>query len=105
MKCEGVYIRYEGFDNIYDLDHETAGKLFALATDIARALKEALGCDGMNLVQNNGEIAGQTVFHFHLHLIPRYAGDDVKVGWVPHKSDPDELKSICEAVSARLSSD
>ena len=53
----------EHFDNIYDLDGETAGRLFSLATCIARALRDALGCDGLNIVQNNGLIAGQTVFH------------------------------------------
>ena len=67
-----LIIPKEHFDNIYDLDAETAGKLFSLATCIARAMRDALGCEGLNLVQNNGEIAGQTVFHFHLHLIPRY---------------------------------
>ena len=78
-----LIIPKEHFDNIYDLDGETAGKLFSLATCIARAMRDALGCDGMNIVQNNGEVAGQTVFHFHMHLIPRYADDGVKLGWVP----------------------
>ena len=54
-----LIIPKEHFDNIYDLDGETAGKLFALATCIARAMRDALKCDGLNLVQNNGEIAGQ----------------------------------------------
>lgn len=44
-------------------------------------LTEVLGCDGYNVVQNNGETAGQTVFHFHMHLIPRYKGDQVGLGW------------------------
>ena len=44
-------------------------------------MKERLHCDGVNLVQNNEEAAGQTVFHFHMHLIPRYKEDDVKIGW------------------------
>jgi len=97
-----LIIPKEHFDNIYDLDGETAGKLFSLATCIARALRDALGCDGLNIVQNNGEIAGQTVFHFHLHLIPRYKGDEVKVGWVPHKSDPEELDQIRKAIKAAI---
>lgn len=76
-----LIIPKEHFDNIYDLDGETAGKLFALATCIARAMKDALKCDGLNLVQNNGEVAGQTVNHFHLHLIPRYEGDGLNLNW------------------------
>ena len=71
----------EHFKDIYDIDAETAGKLFQLAAVVARALKEVLHCDGLNIIQNNGEIAGQTVFHFHMHLIPRYEGDDVTVKW------------------------
>ena len=54
-----LIIPKEHFDNIYDLDAETAGKLFSLATCIARAVRDALGCDGLNIVQNNGEIAGR----------------------------------------------
>ena len=46
-------------------------------------MTETFKCDGFNIVQNNGEIAGQTVFHFHMHLIPRYQGDQVRLGWTP----------------------
>jgi histidine triad (HIT) family protein len=44
-------------------------------------MTEILGCDGYNVLQNNGEVAGQTVFHYHMHLIPRYKEDDVTIGW------------------------
>ncbi len=57
------------YNDIFDMDAETGGKLFSLATVVARSLKKELNCEGMNIVQNNGLIAGQTVFHFHLHLI------------------------------------
>lgn len=69
--------------NIYELPDELAGKAMILAKRMAGRMTEALECDGFNLVQNNGEIAGQTVFHFHVHLIPRYQGDGVKLGWTP----------------------
>ena len=59
-KGHTLIIPKEHFDNIFSLDSETAGKLFSLTTVVARALKEETGCDGMNLLQNNGEIAGQT---------------------------------------------
>lgn len=97
-----LIIPKEHFDNIYDLDAEIAGKLFSLATCIARAMKDALKCDGMNIVQNNGEIAGQTVGHFHLHLIPRYEGDDVAIGWEPHESNETELEEIRKAIRAAI---
>ena len=57
--------------NIFEMDDSTAEKVFVLASRIAKAMKTALNCDGLNIVQNNGEVAGQTVFHFHLHIIPR----------------------------------
>ena len=78
-------------DNIYELPDETAGKVMILAKHMASKLTEALGCDGFNIVQNNGEIAGQTVFHFHMHLIPRYKGDKVGLTWTPGKLT-DEMK-------------
>ena len=68
-------------ENIYDLPDGTAEKVFKLARDQAARIKETLGADGFNIVQNNGEIAGQTVFHFHMHLIPRYKDDGQLLGW------------------------
>ncbi|MCI9546422.1 MAG: HIT family protein [Lachnospiraceae bacterium] len=78
-------------DNLYALPEEAASKVLVLAKNMALKMKKTLNCDGLNLVQNNGEIAGQTVFHFHMHLIPRYEGDNVKVGWKPGKLT-DEVK-------------
>ena len=75
------------------------GKAAALAKKMGARMKEKLGCDGLNLVQNNGEAAGQTVFHFHLHLIPRYQNDGVGVSWKPG-SLTDEAK---EELTALLS--
>ena len=63
------------------LDEEYAEKAIRLAKRIGTRMKEKLGCDGLNLVQNNGEAAGQTVFHFHMHLIPRYENDGAGIGW------------------------
>ena len=76
-----LIIPKEHFKDIYEIDAITAGKLFQLATVVARALKEVLHCDGLNVLQNNGLIAGQTVYHFHMHLIPRYKDDQVGLGW------------------------
>ena len=56
----------------------------------------------MNIVQNNGIIAGQTVFHFHLHLIPRYTGDTVNVGWVPGEANLDELAELAKKVRKNI---
>ena len=69
--------------NLYELPDELASKAMIVAKKVGAKLVEGLGCDGLNIVQNNGEAAGQTVFHFHMHLIPRYKGDEVsvKVSW------------------------
>ena len=64
------------FANIYEIPDETAAKAMILGKKMATAMTKALHSDGFNLVQNNGEAAGQTVFHFHMHLIPRYKDAD-----------------------------
>ena len=80
--------------NIYELPDETAGKAMILAKHMATRLTEELKCDGFNIVQNNGEIAGQTVFHFHMHLIPRYQGDNVGITWKPGKLTDKDREEI-----------
>lgn len=71
------------FANIYEMPDELAGKAMILAKKMASRMTEALKCDGFNVVQNNGEAAGQTVFHFHMHLIPRYKNDNAGITWTP----------------------
>ena len=90
------------FDDIYSMDDATAAHVFQVAVKVAKAMKETLGCEGLNIVQNNGEIAGQTVFHFHMHIIPRIKGDTVNVGWVPGTADNDTIASIVEKVTPYL---
>ncbi|MCR5753231.1 MAG: HIT family protein [Acetatifactor sp.] len=85
-------------DDLFGLDDDTAAKTMILAKKMAGTLKEKLGCAGINLVQNNGEIAGQTVMHFHLHLIPRYEDDGQKIQWVPGKPSQDELEKIQQQI-------
>ena len=80
--------------NLFDLPDETAARAIVLAKRIGSVLKEKLHADGVNLVQNNGEAAGQTVFHFHMHVIPRYQGDSVKVTWKPGELTEDEREEI-----------
>lgn len=83
--------------NLFELPDDKAAKVMVLAKKIAARLKEGLHADGINLVQNNGTAAGQTVFHFHLHLIPRYEGDTVKLTWTPGtlaEDDKNELLAL-----------
>ena len=69
------------FDDVFSMDEATAAHVFTVAARVAKAMHDELGCDGMNILQNNGEIAGQTVFHFHMHIIPRYKNDEVVIKW------------------------
>ncbi|MBR6327239.1 MAG: HIT family protein [Lachnospiraceae bacterium] len=84
--------------NLMELDEDTAAAAMKLAKKLAPVLIEKLGADGLNLVQNNGEVAGQTVMHFHLHLIPRYANDGQKIGWVPGSPSQEELQAIRDQI-------
>lgn len=84
----------EHFADLFELDDELAKKAIILAKKLADHMKQALGCVGFNLVQNNGEAAGQTVFHFHLHLIPRYEKDGAGITWNPGTASSGELKEL-----------
>ena len=82
-KGHALIIPKEHADNLFELPEDTAGEAMILAKKMASRMKEKLQCDGINLVQNNGAVAGQTVSHFHLHVIPRYEEDGQKIGWKP----------------------
>lgn len=89
-------------DNVMDLDEATAAKVLPLAAKIGRAMMEGLGCTGFNLVQNNGASAGQTVVHFHLHVIPRYDNGADIASWTPGEPSQEELQNVCDAIRAVL---
>lgn len=80
--------------NLYELPDETAAKVMVLAKKLATKMTEKLGCDGFNIVQNNGEVAGQTVMHYHLHLIPRYRDDGQNILWKPNEVTQEELEQV-----------
>lgn len=82
------------YANLFELPDETAGEVMILAKKLATLMKDKLNADGFNLVQNNGTCAGQTVFHFHFHLIPRYENDGQKILWNPTKPSAEELEQI-----------
>lgn len=93
-KGHALILPKEHYANLYELPDETAAKVMQLAKKMAVQMREKLQCDGFNLVQNNGEIAGQTVFHFHMHLIPRYENDGQKIGWIPSEPTAEELEEV-----------
>ena len=93
-KGHALILPKEHYANLYELPDEAASKVLIVAKNVVAKMTKALGCDGYNLVQNNGEAAGQTVFHFHMHLIPRYKEDQVGLGWKMGELTDDERKII-----------
>ena len=90
------------YQDVCALDEAVAAKALPLAAKIGAAMKEALGCSGFNVVQNNGKSAGQTVFHFHIHVIPRYDGGPEMVSWKPGEAAAEELAETAEIIKIKL---
>lgn len=90
------------YANLMELDEETAAGVLPLAGKISRAMMKSLKCDGLNLVQNNGEEAGQTVMHFHLHMIPRYKGGAEVIGWKPGNPTSEEMEETAAKIRSEL---
>ena len=84
------------YANIYEIPADLLAKAAVLAKEQAEHMTKVLGADGFNIVQNNGETAGQTVLHFHIHLIPRFKDDGQKIGWNPGSPDEQDQKKLCE---------
>lgn len=87
---------------LLELSPELAGAVARTTQIVARALVAALRPDGFNIVQNNGGAAGQTVFHYHVHIIPRWEGDGALAHWRPGKAAPDELRALAALVAAQV---
>ena len=90
------------YADLYEIPEELAAKAMILAKKIASAGKKALHCDGYNIVQNNGEAAGQTVFHFHIHVIPRYNGDGAGISWTPGTLTEEDKEEITACMTEAL---
>jgi len=84
-----LVVPHEHVATVYDLTEEPAAAIFQATVKIARSVREVSKCDGMNLVQSNGKAGLQDVFHFHLHIVPRFFGDNIVLDWdntpVPHE--------------------
>ena len=86
------------FANLYEMPEEQVKEAFGLAKRVATRMKKSLACDGLNILQNNEVAAGQTVFHFHIHLIPRYEDDNVQIKWSAGSLTQEDQATICDAV-------
>ena len=89
-------------DSIYALDDTSASAVFRACARVARAIRAAFAPPGLSVYQANGKPAGQTVFHFHIHLVPRHEGDGMALSW-PVKNPPrDKLEEYAAKIRSRL---
>ena len=95
----------EEYPDIYTIPPEVLAHVTRTVQRVALAMRAALHPDGLNIIQNNGAAAGQSVFHYHVHLIPRWEGDGVVRHWMPRRSDPAELRSLAEQIRRALSTE
>lgn len=97
-----LVISKDEYPDLYALPPETLAAVARTVQRVARGLRAALDPDGINIIQNNGAAAGQTVFHFHVHLIPRWEGDNALRPWQPHDADQAELRALAEQIEAAI---
>lgn len=98
----GLIIPKSHADNLFELSDDDSSKALLVAKKVSPAIKQVLGCDGINILQNNGEAAGQTVNHFHIHIIPRYKNDTVKLGWTQNSLNKEWAEKFVNDVKAAI---
>jgi histidine triad (HIT) family protein len=89
-------------ENIYELDDMQAAAVFRSAARVARAVRSAFDPPGLSVYQANGKPAGQTVFHFHLHVLPRHDGDGMQLVWPVKNPSREQLEAYCAKIRAKL---
>ena len=97
-----LIIPRDHIENLYDLSETDTARIFQVTVKVARAIRKVSGCEGLNLVQSNGCAGQQDVFHFHLHLIPRWQGDDILLSWKPVRAERDELNRMAGEIRSKL---
>ena len=102
-KGHSIILPKDHFKNVFELSDEYAKEVMLVAKKVASAMKEVLNCDGLNILQNNEEVAGQTVFHFHMHLIPRYKDDGLKPSWITGELDKNVASQLAAAIKEKIS--
>ena len=93
-----LIIPKQHYRNIFDMPANVGSKIMEVAIPLAAAIREALKPDGLNLFQSNEPAAFQTVFHFHLHLIPRWEGDPLRLPWRPSEGNIEKINDIASKI-------
>jgi len=87
---------------VYDLSDEQAGAILIATIRIARGVRDVSKCEGLNLVQSYGKVGQQDVFHFHLHIVPRFVGDSIVLDWDNTPAPPETLNQLAREIRERL---
>jgi histidine triad (HIT) family protein len=99
-----LIIPHAHVETVYDLSELQAARIFQATVKIARAVRAVSRCQGLNLVQSNGRVAGQDVFHFHQHIIPRFEGDAIILKWQAAQKDGNELSQMADEIRSKIES-
>jgi histidine triad (HIT) family protein len=97
-----LVIPKQHYRNIFDIDAEIASKIMQVGTQLASAIQTALNPDGLNLLQSSESAAFQTVFHFHLHLIPRWEDDSLVLPWRPQQGDMNQIVEAADKIRQHM---
>jgi histidine triad (HIT) family protein len=84
--------------NLFEIEDDELAHVAQAAKRVAAMMRDTLGCDGINLLQSNGSAAWQTIFHLHVHVIPRYDGDPLELPIRPEPAEPDELAAVAKEI-------
>ena len=97
-----LVIAKEHYPTLFDISDEALAAVSRSASRVARAVQQALSPAGLNLVQANGPGAQQSVAHFHIHVLPRKPGDELKLNWGVKAGDTDTIAAIADKIRAKL---
>lgn len=99
-KGHTLVVPKEAYKNIFELNDDISAHLFKIVVKLSKAIKKAFNPDGLNIINNNGVVAGQSVFHYHIHILPRYKDDDFIMRGVDHSKDykKEDLIKIKESI-------
>jgi len=90
------------YDTVFDMPFDEAAHVFGVACLMAKAVKEAVGAEGVNILQNNGRAAWQYISHVHVHVVPRWIGDRIEAYWPAERSNYDELENVAAKIREKL---
>jgi len=100
--CKVLMIPRQHVESLFDLSDDLAAKFFQATVKVARAVRDASGCPGLNIVQSNGKLGQQDVFHFHLHIVPRFKDDGITLRWDNTVQERSHLDGLAQKIRSAV---